>query len=273
MNNINTSSSSSTLKKRILTASILIPIVILSIFYLPSNIFMWVTLAIFLWSAWEWTLLSGLKSLKMRLLGLLFIVLIALLLSTGYFPLKYEVPVVWAFALVSVLFFSKLSWIYKTRLSTLFNLIMGACILFPACMALIGLQWTPKFLLYVMVLIWGVDTGAYFAGKRFGKHKLAPLVSPGKTWEGVIGGLLVSFGVAFIAYFLLNPKFTLFPWLIISLVTAAFSIIGDLYESLFKRLQNLKDSGTLLPGHGGLLDRIDSLLAAVPIFWLFWLLY
>jgi phosphatidate cytidylyltransferase len=122
-----------------------------------------------------------------------------------------------------------------------------------------GRQWT----LFALLLAFGADIGAFFAGRGFGRVKLAPLVSPGKTWEGVLGGMLLALAVAWggSAWFGV-PARLLLP---LCLVVAAFSVVGDLTESLFKRASGLKDSGTLIPGHGGVLDRIDSVLAATPI--------
>ena len=122
------------------------------------------------------------------------------------------------------------------------------------------------WLLYVMILVWGADSGAYMFGKLFGKHKLAPKVSPGKTWQGFIGGLataaVISWGYGMWANLDVAPV----TLLICSIVAALASVLGDLTESMFKREAGIKDSGHLIPGHGGILDRIDSLTAAVPVF-------
>ena len=125
-------------------------------------------------------------------------------------------------------------------------------------------------LLYVFILVWAADSGAYFAGRKFGKHKLAPKVSPGKTWQGVIGGLATASVFAFI--FLQLSGGSLFAtdsaasFVLLSVATVAISVLGDLTESMFKRESGIKDSSNLIPGHGGILDRIDSLTAAVPFF-------
>lgn len=122
-------------------------------------------------------------------------------------------------------------------------------------------------LMYVLTLVWVADIGAYFAGRRFGKHKLAAGISPGKTIEGVIGGLaLNAVWISFV--FLLSQGWGLSyaPFLMLGLVTAAISVVGDLFESILKREAGLKDSGNILPGHGGLLDRIDSVIAATPVY-------
>lgn len=147
----------------------------------------------------------------------------------------------------------------------------GLLVLVPAGLGLARLRvefeqgalWT----LYVLVLVWAADTGAYFAGKAFGRHRLAPQVSPGKTWEGVAGGLVLSGACALVGARWLHAPVV--PLLLASLVVVAFSIVGDLTESLMKRFAGVKDSGHLIPGHGGVMDRLDSLTAAAPLLLLF----
>lgn len=125
-------------------------------------------------------------------------------------------------------------------------------------------------LLYVFVLVWAADSGAYFSGRAFGKRKLAPKVSPGKSWEGVIGGLITALVLAFIFIHFSNNTLVgnrnITGFIILSVATVAISVLGDLTESMFKRESRVKDSSQLIPGHGGVLDRIDSLTAAVPFF-------
>jgi phosphatidate cytidylyltransferase len=121
----------------------------------------------------------------------------------------------------------------------------------------------PKWVLFALVLIWAADIGAFFVGRRFGRTRLAPNVSPGKTWEGVVGGLVASALVAALGSGLFGqPPLWFVP---LCLAVVAFSIVGDLTESLLKRFAGLKDSGSLFPGHGGVMDRIDSVTGAAPI--------
>ena len=140
---------------------------------------------------------------------------------------------------------------------------LGLLLLFATWVALNGLQQiSPWLLLAVLATVWLADSAAYFAGKRFGRHKLAPEISPGKTWEGVAGAILAStlYGLA-LCYFLHISR-----WLIVGLwLIVVLSIMGDLFESLLKRQAGKKDSSHLLPGHGGVLDRIDGLISTLPL--------
>ena len=260
------------LKKRLITAAILLPLVILGILFLPAFYFMLASGLVFLAAAWEWTALAGFTSTKGRILGLLGISLLVSIIwllkdSRLFLDNLFFIPfVIWLLAFVMVVIYPKGSRLYGSKgVST----VIGASILLLGFASILFLKViSPYLLLYPMILVWVADSGAFFAGRRFGKHKLAPQVSPGKTWEGVVGALLLSFCLAALAFYIAKHHIPISfsAWILLSLITVLFSIVGDLFESLFKRLRNLKDSGTLLPGHGGVLDRIDSLLAALPIF-------
>ena len=144
--------------------------------------------------------------------------------------------------------------------------VVGVVVLLPLWHALTWLQLIPERLLVALAVVWIADTAAYFAGRAFGRHKLAPSISPGKTWEGVVGALAaVCTGWAALA--LLAPDFhgQLASGPLIAALLTAMSIQGDLFESWMKRQAGLKDSGALLPGHGGLLDRVDALTSTVPL--------
>jgi phosphatidate cytidylyltransferase len=151
------------------------------------------------------------------------------------------------------------------------NLLAGLVILLGAFMSIIGLhqssQYGYHFILILLAIIWIADSAAYFTGKAFGKHKLAPHISPGKTWEGIYGAVIAIVIVAVIITRMLELPFQQSVLFIgIAIITMAISVVGDLMESLFKRRAGIKDSSQLLPGHGGILDRIDSLVAAAPVF-------
>ena len=149
--------------------------------------------------------------------------------------------------------------------------LIGLFALVPAWLALSILHGMvdsgPWQVMFLLVLVWSADSGAYVAGRKFGAHKLALRISPGKTWEGVLGGMLFAVVPAVLAgLYWYEGTGPLAVFLVVCLFTVAFSIVGDLLESLLKRQAHVKDSGRLLPGHGGILDRIDSLTAAAPVY-------
>jgi len=261
------------LKSRVVTASVVLPIIISIIWFLPSVTFS-IVMAIFAFLAlWEWSKLSGFTTFQMRVLGCLLVFLtgfliLSLLQSLGPDVLKFGLPTLviafWLIALISLYRFPKDNQIWKTKTV---GVLTGCFLLGPTWGAIVILKdLGPEWVLYVLSLIWVADIAAYFVGKQFGEHKLAPRISPGKTWEGPAGGLIATLVVIVLGYLVLHPTINPLRWLLIGVVTVASSILGDLFESAFKRMRNVKDSGTLLPGHGGILDRIDSVMAAVPIF-------
>ncbi|OUY06024.1 phosphatidate cytidylyltransferase [Acinetobacter populi] len=146
---------------------------------------------------------------------------------------------------------------------------LGGLLIIAAVTAIFSLwEFSPWWLMYVFLLVWGADSGAYFVGKKFGMRKLAPLVSPNKSIEGLIGGLVTS-GIIIIIVSSLYLDLSFWPFvgfMLLSLITVIASVLGDLVESMVKRRAGIKDSGRILPGHGGVLDRVDSLLAAAPVF-------
>ncbi len=147
------------------------------------------------------------------------------------------------------------------------NLFIGILVLLPAWLyANLLHAISPIWLVYPIVLVCVADAAAYFTGKKWGRHHLNSKLSPGKTWEGVFGAVVAGLLVAILGFFIMKVHISFLSWLLLNLITVLFSIVGDLFESLFKRQQNLKDSGKLLPGHGGIMDRLDSLTAAIPIF-------
>lgn len=264
------------LKQRIITALILAPVSIACVFLLPPlqfSIFVGLVLAV---AAWEWANLIGFAGVHRYLYS----GAIALLLAGSVLlpPLAVLVTgCLWwcvAFVLIARYPESRDLWSSKAALT-----LLGILVLVPAFIGLRVLKTMPDssfLILLLFLLIWGADIGAYFAGRAFGRARLAPAVSPGKSWAGFYGGLatamLIAVGGALWqgvelasargAVFLLGCAFVV-----------VISVIGDLAESMFKRNRGIKDSSNLLPGHGGFLDRIDSLLSAGPVFCLFILLF
>lgn len=260
------------LKLRLLSAIILIPIFVFLILNLSPYSFGIMTIAFVLLGAWEWAALMGIKNILARMgyASLIFILLHVSIFIPIHF-LMLGAALWWCFALLLVLLYPATSSGWGN--SQIIRGLMGVLIFIPTWRALnflrdtdmFGVHHGPYILLFLFVLIWGADTGAYFAGKLWGKTKLLPKVSPGKTWQGLFGALLITLLIA-PALLLLHTKLSVFSMVGLSLITVLVSILGDLFESMMKRNVGLKDSGTLIPGHGGLLDRIDSLTAAAPIF-------
>ncbi len=255
------------LKQRILTGLILAPLVLSAVYYLPNGYFALLMAAMVLMGGVEWSRLAELEGNAKRVL-LFMLPLSALLLAIHFLALHQMALIAgmlwWSLALVAVLRYPAGADLW--RRGVLPRLLAGLAILAPAWASLVLLhaKFGPGYVILVLLMIWGADTGAYFAGRAFGKRKLAPRVSPGKSWEGVLGGLFTSLLVVVIAAQWLAYPGGLGAFLPLAAVVVFISVLGDLTESLFKRMADIKDSGNLLPGHGGMLDRIDSLTAAAP---------
>lgn len=263
------------LRYRVLTALILLIIIFAMMWLLKSPVFAAVIAVFFVIGGIEWAGLIGLTSVFSRLMYTLILVLCLL----GAYFLKPLLllclaAVFWLWAAVVV-------WGYQSKAglagfrSTWVRAVCG-WLLFTACWrAAVLLQAaSPWWLVTVFCICWLSDTGAYFVGRKWGKHALANKVSPKKTWEGFWGGMLLAVVGAFLISFVL-PLSWQQRWLLllIMVITALFSVIGDLFISVLKRQTGLKDTGALLPGHGGLLDRVDSTLSSVSIFALGFLLF
>ncbi|MBO9662930.1 phosphatidate cytidylyltransferase [Dokdonella sp.] len=262
------------LKQRTLTALVLAPIAIAIILFLPTWAVALIISAVCLQATWEWTQLVGPFSLSSRIA---FVVANALLLGLLWTirnePAAWYVIgaglVGWLLALYWMRHFSYGA--APTREHTVLKLIACELAILPAWLAMMRLHDEPDrghaWTLLAIVLIWTADTAAYFAGSRYGTTKLAPQISPNKTTAGAWGALLGAGVIAVIGGWLLDVRGApLVALVALALVTVLASIAGDLFESLLKRQAGVKDSGTLFPGHGGLLDRVDALLAAMPVF-------
>ncbi|HDJ86539.1 MAG TPA: phosphatidate cytidylyltransferase [Chromatiales bacterium] len=267
------------LKQRLITAALLILLVGVGAFVLSSAQIGLIFAAFVLAGAWEW---SGLTNLGGRLGRIFYVMLVSLALLGGWWLVQRRagtmgvliVALAWwsavAMALIRYRPYARRDG--RTRPGrAAASALAGILTLVPAWTALVALHHSgsdgPEWLLYLLGLVWVADSGAYFVGRRRGRVKLAPRLSPGKTREGLYGALIASaaFAAAGAAAFGLSPREAL-VFTGLSLVTVLYSVVGDLFESMIKRRAGVKDSGSLLPGHGGVLDRVDSLSAAAPIF-------
>lgn len=257
---------SESLRKRVATAAVLIALLLVVLFWLPASVTVAVLTLVVLMGAWEWS--AFLKWTDLRARGA-FVALVGILLPGAWFATRTPAGLEALLGLALVWWLVALVWIViaPRRVRSWSAFLAGLLSLVPAWLALTRLRYVSphgaEWVLFSLVLVWMADIGAYFCGRRFGRRRLAPAVSPGKTWEGALGGLAAS-GIVAVAggvWF----RLPLEQFLALCLAAVAFSIVGDLTESLLKRFAGMKDSGTLFPGHGGVMDRIDSVTGAVPV--------
>ena len=258
------------LKRRILTALVLIPLVIYLIDYAPDSIFAPILVLIVGYAAWEWSSLLKLVKASHRLLYCAVVLLC--LFGFYYLPIHFVLKLslfVWLWLAAALYCYNRES--SPLGLNQVIVRALLGCFMLPVFALSLWTLREPRFgawwIVFLLVVVWSTDTGAYFAGRFFGKTPLAARISPKKTLAGLWGGLLLALVAAWVfSYFLpLAPGER--PWVLFSaFLVSILSVIGDLVESVLKRMAGVKDSGQLFPGHGGLLDRFDSLFAAIPLF-------
>jgi phosphatidate cytidylyltransferase len=265
------------LRQRVLTAAVILPLFLAALLFLPNAYFSVLIAAVLALAAREWARIVGLGPTGQLLYaaGLTIAALGILLLERASVsgPFIYSAPGKLLYGLCATFWLAIVPvWLlfcWQTRERALLGLV-GIVVLLPFWHAFTSLQLSPGRLLVVLGVVWTADTAAYFAGRAYGRRKLAPSISPGKTWEGVAGALLAVLGY-WIGVSLLVPGLgeNVASGLALAILLTVLSIQGDLFESWMKRLAGFKDSGTLLPGHGGVLDRIDGLIATLPFAALF----
>ena len=270
------------LKQRVLTAIVLVPVLLAGMFLLPTLAWALLMSVPATLGASEWSRLAGYR----RGGSVIFTVMVAAT-CLGFIGLgavasslsAKTAGVIVMLYLLALVFWSIAApiWLFRGWRVTQ-PLILGAAgwiVLIPAWLAIVALQRTPALLLAVLLAVWIADIAAYFAGRRFGRRKLAPQISPGKTWEGVIGAFVAVLLYGLVASFLLlQPAATAYDragMLVFFVAVTVLAIVGDLFESWIKRVAGAKDSGNLLPGHGGILDRVDSLTSTLPFAALYFL--
>lgn len=274
------------LKQRVITALVLVLILAVVLFGLSLVGFAVFTAVVFTLAAWEWANLAGYEAAPQRLL-------IAAIYVAGAAALGLASGVaatsgMYAWVVGGVLLLAGLFWLQSVYWvatypgsavrwrSQRYRLLAGALVLWPSWLALVylrSLEYGVGLFIYIAALVSAADIGAYFAGRKFGKRKLAPRVSPGKSWAGFFGGLASTTLLALLVGALgVLPTLTPKVLLIATVIASLASVYGDLVESMIKRERGIKDSSGLLPGHGGMLDRIDSVTAAAPVFVLFLIL-
>lgn len=257
------------LKTRILTSLVLIPSFLFALFLLPDWVWAILMLGISLIALSEWGIMAKFSVALNRVYVLASFIMACVILlianSYGNHWLVYRALDIFivssAFWVIVVPFLLFKNFNVKHKV---WQAILGWLVILPLWLALVCLKMAdPWILLGLSATVWLADSAAYFAGKKFGKHKLAPSISPGKTWEGVAGGLIaVTIYALALSWSFALP---LIPTLIILWIVGILSVLGDLFESMIKRQANVKDSGSILPGHGGILDRVDGLTSSLPV--------
>ncbi|WP_395344539.1 phosphatidate cytidylyltransferase [Ningiella sp. W23] len=277
------------LKQRVITALILAPLALFAILFLPIEGFKLVVAGVICLGAYEWANMSGItvrifKGWFMVFIGFLCAILVISVDAEEIWqqgelhPLfafcLWMAALWWTASLFMILAYPKYSSFWKDSIGI--RAAFGVLTLIPTWVAIVSLRtslyevdpfYGASLLFYVLGIVWAADIGAFFVGVKFGKHKLRPNVSPGKSVEGLIGGIAASFAI--IAFAAMHYQFEpsrIGIHVVIGAITVAVSALGDLNESMVKRCAGIKDSGKLLPGHGGVMDRIDSLTAAFPVF-------
>ncbi len=278
------------LKERVITAVVLLVVLGLILFALPSVFFSIFVLLVVAVAGWEWSRLAGLVRAEHQIgyAAVMFLLVLLLKLLPGQSLLARLTSTAaiafWGYALYLIIVSPEREKNnhseYSENSLKAFDLPLlgcGAFVLVSTAFALMELRYRASehsvwLLLYVLGLVWVMDIGAYFSGRRFGKTKLAPRVSPGKTREGVYGGFVFALCLVMVAMLVHAPfREHAFMFLLASLCAALVSVVGDLYESRLKRASGFKDSSQILPGHGGVLDRIDGVVAALPVFLGIWI--
>jgi len=274
------------LKTRVATALLLLLVFTIALFFSPATWWAAFTLLLAAASAFEWAKLARLNSAA----SYAFVIATAGLgLALFFSPARHASPFYTEVYILSALFWTVFApaWLRgKWRVAHPLALVLaGWAVLLPCWLALVELREAGAvLLLWIMGVVWIADTAAYLAGRRFGRHKLAPQVSPGKTWEGLAGALaaVTCYALAgkaarvpegIMGFAAMNAAWALLLFVALHWVLALYSLLGDLFESWIKRVAGVKDSGSLLPGHGGLLDRVDSLTSTLPLAALFFTIH
>jgi len=267
-------------RTRLLAALFMTPLAIAAVLFLDTPWLVALTAVLFLAGLWEWFRLAEIDDTLHR--SILLVANLAMMVaivwasrsSNGFSFVLFQIATVvgvawWLLAMVWLRNFNFASD-HDTN-ARMFKLAAGTLAVVPAWCALALIHGSSsnghRWLLIALLVIWAADSGAYFAGRHFGKHKLSPRISPNKTIEGLVGGMIASLVIALAAAPFAGATVAQLPAVaLVVVVTVGFSVVGDLFESLLKRHVGAKDSGDLIPGHGGILDRIDSVLAALPVF-------
>ena len=257
------------LKQRFFTALCLVMFVIALLFYGNSQLIIWSIALLTMLCAYEWTQLIPIKSTACVFVGCFLLIMLLIIAITMY--AAQTISILFVIGFWSAVFSALCTFPTSQRYWGYMPIVIAAgyWVFYEFIISfeyLLTLEHGRALIMYLLILVWTADIAAYFFGKYFGKQKLIPQVSPGKTQEGLFGGFIITIMIAYIASYYFMPS-NLVHWFAVASIVFIYAVIGDLFISMLKRRVSLKDTGTLLPGHGGLLDRLDSLIAAAPVFY------
>lgn len=267
-------------RTRLLAALVMAPLAIAAILLLPTDWMMALAAVVFLLGLWEWFDLAEIEdTLARTVLLVAHLALMVALIWASWSSDGFSFVLLKLMTMIGIIWWLlALAWLGRSGFASdhdtharMFKLAAAALAVIPAWCALAWIHASEpnghRWLLTALMVVWAADTGAYFTGRRFGKHKLAPKISPNKTIEGLAGGMLLATVVGVALSLFAGATTAQLPAVaLVALLAALFSVVGDLFESLLKRHAGVKDSGDLIPGHGGILDRLDGVLAALPAF-------
>lgn len=253
-------------RQRLLTAMVLIPLVLAAIFYANYWVFMTVVLVLTTGCALEWLQLIPVRHTTMKVSVILALLAACYLIHWCLYYWLLAGLAIWCSILIFVCQFPKLQGVWGHPWIVGFFCLSLLPLFAQSFMAIFLMAHGRELIVFLLLLVWSTDTGAYLAGKKWGRHKLIPGVSPGKTLEGVAGGIFLSMLVALGGFYYFRPE-SAQNWFVVAIIVILISLLGDLFISMLKRRSNVKDTGHILPGHGGILDRLDSLIAAAVFFY------
>jgi len=259
------------LKARIATAVVLLPLVVMAILVLPTVAIEIISGMFVILAAWEWVTLTNAAATAAMRIGILIsyisIAMLSKLLALAWLRYIWYLAIVWwLIGIIAIVLYPRAKNMWQNNV---ISFVIG-CLVFVSAWLAIGyihsLANGPIWMLFACIIVWCADIAAYFTGKAWGKVKLLPAVSPAKTWAGLYGAVIGTTITTIMFYIIAKPACNIFAFVAMCFIATLFAIVGDLVESLFKRVFDCKDSGKLLPGHGGVLDRLDSLLACLPVY-------
>ena len=254
-------------RQRLLTTLILVPLVLIGLYYANLMVLAGVMLLIVMACGWEWLQLIPVQHLPAQIGLLVGLFMGFLLVHWIFYPWLLVGLGVWLLMIAAIITYPNSQWLWGHRVQVSILCLLFLPLFAQSVLGLAEMEGGKAYVLYLLGLVWAADIGAYLAGKSVGQDKLIPAVSPGKTIEGLLGGLILTMLVAVAGYWYFRPQVQ-WTWFLLAMLVFVMALFGDLFFSMLKRRCQIKDTGHWIPGHGGILDRLDSLIAAAPVLYI-----